>query len=380
MHYFLFVMEMDSAAAAPLAPDDRTNGEAAPLADGGGNVPDTDGYFSSYESFEVHRLMVGDKPRTEAYRAAIQASRHLFQDKVVLDIGAGTGILSLFAAQAGARRVYAVEASGFHELARQNAERNGFGDVVRVVHGRIEDVALPEQADVIVSEWMGFYLLHESMLDSVIVGRDRFLAPDGVMFPDVARLYACPSTLAAFHCDQLQCWSRPYGLDLTAVGEAARRSMQQAPQVLDTHPEELLAAPELVLELHLQYVTAEELAAVTCRRFVTVTRPGPYRGLCLWFECHFPDGSRLDTAPRAPSTHWRQTAVVLPTDYPLEVDTVIGWELTLAREAGGGRKYRIALSMLDEDDEHPVPCGCAVGKCRLIKALIDKEDAECDEG
>ena len=83
--------------------------------------------------------------------------------------------MSLFAAQAGARRVYAVEASGFHDLARQNAEKNGFADVIRVVHGRIEDVALPEQADVIVSEWMGFYLLHESMLDSVIVGRDRWV-------------------------------------------------------------------------------------------------------------------------------------------------------------------------------------------------------------
>ena len=59
----------------------------------------------------------------------------------------------------------------------------------------------------------------------------RFLAPDGVMFPEVARLYACPSSLAAFHCDQLQCWSEPYGLDMTAVADAARASMQHAPQV-----------------------------------------------------------------------------------------------------------------------------------------------------
>ena len=59
----------------------------------------------------------------------------------------------------------------------------------------------------------------------------RFLAPDGVMFPEVARLYACPSSLAAFHCDQLQCWREPYGLDMTAVADAARASMQHAPQV-----------------------------------------------------------------------------------------------------------------------------------------------------
>ena len=172
---------------------------------------------------------------------------------------------------------------------------------------------------------------------------------------------------------------RADGVQCSSATVTGRLTVSAVYQVLDTHPEELLAAPELALELHLQYVTAEELEAVTCRRFVTVTRPGPYRGLCLWFDCRFPDGSWLDTSPRSPATHWRQTAVVLPRDYPLEADTVIGWELTLAREPGGGRKYRIALSMLDEDDEHPVPCGCARGKCRLIKALIDKEDAEFEE-
>ena len=69
--------------------------------------------------------------------------------------------------------MYAVEASGFHTLARANAERNGYSSVIRVLHGRVEDVTLPEKVDIIISEWMGFYLLHESMLDSVIVGRDR---------------------------------------------------------------------------------------------------------------------------------------------------------------------------------------------------------------
>ena len=46
---------------------------------------------------------------------------------------------------------------------------NNFGDVIKVLHQRVEDVQLEEKVDVVVSEWMGFYLLHESMLESVMV-------------------------------------------------------------------------------------------------------------------------------------------------------------------------------------------------------------------
>lgn len=64
-----------------------------------------------------------------------------------------------------------------------------------MIHSRIEDVTeaqIPEKVDIIVSEWMGFYLLHEGMLDSVIVARDRFLKPNGLMFPESAAIYATP--------------------------------------------------------------------------------------------------------------------------------------------------------------------------------------------
>lgn len=46
--------------------------------------------------------------RTLSYRSAIYNSKHLFKDKIVLDVGCGTGILSMFAAKAGAKHVYGV--------------------------------------------------------------------------------------------------------------------------------------------------------------------------------------------------------------------------------------------------------------------------------
>lgn len=66
---------------------------------------------------------------------------------------------------------------------------------VKVIHSRIEDVTsdqIPEKVDVIVSEWMGFYLLHEGMLDSVIWARDKYLKPHGLIFPESASIYATP--------------------------------------------------------------------------------------------------------------------------------------------------------------------------------------------
>merc|ERR1719427_1620500 len=81
-------------------------------------------YFTSYNNVEVHRLMVRDEARTDSYRKAVMENCHLFKGKVVMDVGAGTGILSLFAKQAGAKKVYAVEASGMAEVLNEIVKLN----------------------------------------------------------------------------------------------------------------------------------------------------------------------------------------------------------------------------------------------------------------
>lgn len=109
-----------------------------------------------------------------------------FRDKVVVDVGAGSGILSLFAAQAGAERVYAVEASEMAEHAERLCAANASsgGDRVTVVRSRVESAPLPRHcADVLVSEPMGTLLLNERMLESYVFARDTLLKPGGRMFP-----------------------------------------------------------------------------------------------------------------------------------------------------------------------------------------------------
>lgn len=89
-----------------------------------------DQYFKSYEELNVHQLMLSDKARTLSYKNAIMNSKHIFDDKVVMDVGAGTGILSIFCAQAGAKKVYAVEASDLVKLTEGVSQENKLSDKI----------------------------------------------------------------------------------------------------------------------------------------------------------------------------------------------------------------------------------------------------------
>ncbi len=85
-----------------------------------------DYYFDSYSHISIHHEMLDDVIRTKAYQHAILNNEHIFRDKIVLDIGCGTGILSMFAASAGAKHVYAIEMASVYKLARLIIKENNF--------------------------------------------------------------------------------------------------------------------------------------------------------------------------------------------------------------------------------------------------------------
>lgn len=103
--------------------------------------------------------MIKDNIRTDTYKDAILRNTHLFEGKVVMDVGCGTGILSIFAVRAGARHVIAVDCSDIAIWAKRIIKENRMEDKITVVKQKMEEITeLPngiKQVDVIVSEWMG---------------------------------------------------------------------------------------------------------------------------------------------------------------------------------------------------------------------------------
>ena len=155
--------------------------------------------------------LLSDKVRMDAYGTAILKNPSLLNGAVVMDVGCGTGILSLFAARAGASRVIAIEASAkMAAVASKVANDNGVlhcktqsqadglqKGVMEVVQGMVEEVdknveLQPHSVDVLLSEWMGYCLLYESMLSSVLYARDRWLKPGGAILPDTATIVSSP--------------------------------------------------------------------------------------------------------------------------------------------------------------------------------------------
>ena len=113
------------------------------------------GYFASYGSIAIHETMLRDDARTQAYADALSAS--IVRDKTVMDVGCGTGILSLFAARAGARRVIGIDNSHIIDVARKIVDRNNYKDTIELVKGTVEELNIAtlkgEMVDIIVSEW-----------------------------------------------------------------------------------------------------------------------------------------------------------------------------------------------------------------------------------
>ncbi|XP_053673039.1 protein arginine N-methyltransferase 6 [Anopheles nili] len=343
---------------------------------------DPESYFDSYEDLKIHEIMLADKPRMAAYQKAIVGNRTLFEGKTVLDVGAGTGVLSIFCAQAGASKVFAVEASNLARLARAVAEENQFQDVIEVSECKVEDFKLPEgvRVDIIVSEWMGFFLLHEGMLDSVLYARDKFLQPNGLMFPDTATLYVAPCSVPT-RFDQ---WENLAGVSMRCFGRALRDQNSGNPEVLTVAPQHLLHEGHIIAWFDLMEVSSEELNTFEVKDVLVAQRTGKLQGFCIWFDCTFPGNEQdhhmlehtsLSTNPSAPETHWKQTVIPLPQEAceELEERDPVAFSLSMTRNKETKRRYDLQLTLLDpEKEEHHLPCECHMTKCILMKTHLEK--------
>lgn len=290
-------------------------------------------YFCSYAYLYHQKQMLMDHVRMKAYHSAIVANRASFEGKVVLDVGTGSGVLAIWAAQAGASKVFAVEYTDMAHHARKLVEANGLSHIVEVIQSSAEDLQLPCQVDIIISEWMGYILLRESMLDSVIRARNRWLKPGGAMFPSHATMYFSAisweddrESKISEYASSMRDWNHfssemasMYNVNMSVLTPPFKKEQEDyyvySGLWSELRPEHVIGQPVVIKRLDLLTCSLKDAEGVDPIAFrLEVPFDSTVSGFAGWFTVDF-NGSKdlpvrqrviLSTGPEAGNTHWGQ--------------------------------------------------------------------------
>ncbi|XP_022869574.1 probable protein arginine N-methyltransferase 1 isoform X2 [Olea europaea var. sylvestris] len=227
--------------------------------------------------------MLKDAVRTKTYQSVIYKNPFLFKDKVVLDVGAGTGILSLFCAKAGAKHVYAVECSSMADMAEEIVKLNNFSNVITVLKGKVEEIELPvAQVDIIISEWMGYFLVYENMLNTVLYARDKWLVKDGLVLPDMASLHLTAIEDADYKEDKIEFWNNVYGFDMSCI----RKQALSEPLVDIVEQKQIVTNCQLLKTMDISKMAPED-ASFTAPFKLVAERDDYIHALVAYFDVSF---------------------------------------------------------------------------------------------
>ena len=310
-----------------------------------------------YAEFEVHRTMIRDRVRTEAFRRAINSV--VRPGDIVLDVGAGSGILSVFAARAGAAAVYAVERTSIAVLAEQLAAANEVAETVHVIHGDITDIELPEQVDVIVSEWLGGFGIDEGMLVPVIAARDRWLKPGGAMIP-----HSVTAWTALVHdrylADTIEFLrEHPFGLRLEVLVEKTVNEIIYSGTFRHLEEGDRRSEPRQLWTTDADRIPVEQAQAPhEAEILLPVHDHGTANALALWFSAELAPGISLSVGPGDPPTHWGMTTAPLRSPVELKPGMAVRARVRTApaQPIGTWTSWAIAMPGADweEHDEQSV--------------------------
>jgi len=246
---------------------------------------------------EEYARMLVDPVRGAKYFAAVR--RSVRPDMVVADIGAGPGVLGIYAATLGARRVFLVEPESAVHAAYALAEENGVADRVEVLRATSTTIELPEPADVIVSDLRGVTPFHGHHLDAAADMRRRLLAPGGICIPRRDVVYSALVEDDALYARTVGAWS---GVPNTLAHESLTAISSNGWYRARATAEQMLSEPTRFVTLDYDCPTPP----LHARWETHATRDGIAHGLLLWFDTALVPGIELSNAPSAPPALYGQ--------------------------------------------------------------------------
>jgi protein arginine N-methyltransferase 1 len=266
--------------------------------------------MSSRYSVTNYGEMIEDSARLHAHASAL---RELVKPgSVVLDIGAGTGILSLLACRFGAGEVHAVEPDDVIELARAAAAANGFADRIHFHQAISQSVELPRRADVIVSDLRGVLPPYQHHIAAIVDARERLLAPGGALVPQRDTLWLALADAPALYRRYARPWfDNEWGFDLSAGGTLAVNNWRRVTAL----SEQVFGEARQWAVIDYSTVTSPNLRGEASWH---APRGATVHGLLAWFDAELGTGAAFSNAPGRTDSIYGQA--FFPLQEPVTVD------------------------------------------------------------
>ena len=270
--------------------------------------------FGGVSAHYLH--MLNDRVRTVSFLSGIAETVN--PGDVVLDIGTGPGVLAMAAVHAGAKHVYAIEASGIGERAQEIFEANGLANRITLLRGYSTTVNLPEKADVLVSEIIGNDPLGERVVETTVDARKRLLKPEARLIPSKLRIFGVPVTIPRTELmklvltpETLQNWRSWYSMDFEPLIQTQQDTLLQ----FFIKPQEVrhwnaLSEPFLLTEVDLK---EKKQLLIENSTIATVETSGRLDGLLTYFELELGSATRFSTHPTQvdEDNHWHTPVFAL---------------------------------------------------------------------
>lgn len=256
-----------------------------------------------------HWEMLHDEERAELYDRAIRRAVAADPGALVLDIGAGSGLLAMMAARAGAHRVVACEGqSAVAETTARVVRVAGYDDAVAVVPKMSTRMTVPEdlprRADLLVTEIVDCGLLGEGILGTIAHAREHLLTAEATIMPCRGRIIAQLVESERLH--RKNHVGKLYGFDLAPFNRLS--TLEYFDSRLHRHEHRALSEPLPVFDF--DFYTADARPQRTELR-VRPTAAGRLHAIAFWFEMDLLPGITLHNAPGHDS-HWKQAIQCLP--------------------------------------------------------------------
>ncbi len=240
---------------------------------------------------------------------------------------------------------------------------NGFEDRITILKGKMEEVVLPvEQVDIIISEWMGYFLLYESMLDTVIFARDKYLKPGGLILPDRVTLHLAAIEDAQYRMRKFAFWENVYGVNMDCI----RKVAMSEPLIDIVEPHQILSPDWKILDLDLYKVTTTQLEFAH-KYSLKITKNETIHALVAWFDAHFTNLTepvRLTTSPYCKPTHWKQTIFYLNEPINAKVGYELHGSMAVKKAVKNPRDLDVKISYHYSDTE------LTIGFCQMYKLRL----------